>query len=127
MALDGKLINLIKALMIYMIKLSTILEPCKEIRDNGYIDIDAKDYYFDVEYIDNNIIIKLIHIYQYTDDNNRIKHNKVSKKITAINASIEEFCNVLIEIYETKLQVGYTGNIQLENLIKRINVNKIKL
>lgn len=110
-----------------MIKLSTILEPCREVRDNGHIDIDAKDYYFDVEYIDNKIIIKLIHIYQYTDDNNRIKHNKVSKKIAEINASIEEFCNVLIDIYEIKLQVGCIGDIQLENLIKRIHVNKIKL
>lgn len=110
-----------------MIKLSTILEPCREVRDNGHIDIDAKDYYFDVEFIDNKIIIKLIHIYQYADDNNRIKHNNVSKKIAEINASIEEFCNVLIDIYEIKLQVGCIGDIQLEYLIKRINVNKIKL
>lgn len=110
-----------------MIKLSTILEPCREVRDNGQIDIDAKDYYFDVEFIDNKIIIELIHIYQYTDDNNRIKHNNVSKKIAEINASIEEFCNVLIDIYEIKLQVGCIGDIQLEYLIKRINVNKIKL
>ena len=109
----------------YMIKLSTILEPCKEVRDNGHIDVDAKDYYFDVEYIDNNIIIQLIHIYQYTDDNNHIKHKKVSKKITEINASIKEFCNVIIEIYEIKLQVRGIGSIQLENLIKRIHVNKI--
>lgn len=110
-----------------MIQLSTVLQPCREIQGYGRYDKESKDHFFEIEYVDDKIIINLIHIYQYSDDNNRIRHKRVSKEVAEIKATMEEFCNIIIGIYESKLQIGLTGDVQTENLIKRIHVNKFNL
>ena len=104
--------------------LSKILDICESLRDNIPPDDKPKDYYFEIKY-EEKVIISLVKIYAYHDENDRIRHKKVYGNFEELPMTLKEYCNLLINIYEWKLMVGATGAIRTEGIVKRIKIQKI--
>lgn len=101
-----------------------ILDICESLKDNMLLYNSPKDYYFEIKYEDK-VIISLVKIYDYRDDNNRIRHKKVYGEVKELPMSLKEYCNILIYIYEWKLMMGATGDIRTERIVNRIKILKI--
>ena len=95
---------------------------CENIIDNSQYDRNAHDYYFEISY-DNNLKIDLVHIYQYYNEDNKIKHKRTYKRIDQIDMSLKEYCDFLIQFYESKLNMEELGTPR-RKVYKRIKIRR---
>jgi hypothetical protein len=103
-----------------------IKKICDYITRDIYSDTKLKDYYFEIKY-EEKLIISLIKIYAYYDDEkDRIRHKKIYGKVEELNMNLKEYCNLIINIYEWKLAIGKTSDIQTEKLAEKIKIQYIK-
>ena len=104
--------------------LAKLLEICENLKEEIYSDNNLKDYYFELKY-EEKAILRLVKIYRYHDDHDRIRHKKEYGKSKELQMTLKEYSNLLIDIYEWKLMMGATGAIQTERILKRIKIQKI--
>lgn len=105
--------------------LSKILDMCENLQWDMSLDNKPKDYYFELKYKDK-VILSLVKIYQYHDENDRVRHKRVYGKSDELNINLKEYCNLIRMIYEWKLMKGKTGAIRTERIVDRIKILEIK-
>lgn len=99
---------------------------CEDITRDIYSDTELKDYYFEIKY-EEKLIISLIKIYEYYDDEkDRIRHKKIYGRVEEFNMDLKDYCNLIINIYNWKLSKGKTSDIQSERLAEKIEIQYIK-
>ena len=59
------------------------------------------------------------------DEKGRIRHKNVYGKSEELQITLKEYCNLLINIYESKLMIGTTGAVRIERIFERIKIQKI--
>lgn len=99
-----------------------IMDYCKYIERNGLYDYKAKSRHYDITYDNNKVIISLFNNYVVNDKiKTKCQETKIINDIT-----LKEFCNYVISVYEFKLHIGETSDIELESLVKKIQIKNIK-
>ena len=100
-----------------------IIDCCEHIEDYALYDHKAISHHFEIKYKENQVIINLYYTYIIND---KYKTKQQEQKIIH-NITLEEFCNFIIYVYETKLHIGeFSIPIQRENIIKNMKIEKIK-
>lgn len=104
--------------------LAKLLEICENLKEEIYSDNNLKDYYFELKY-EEKAIVTLVKTYMGHDEKGRIRHKNVYGKSEELQITLKEYCNLLINIYESKLMIGTTGAVRIERIFERIKIQKI--
>ncbi len=110
--------------MIYKV-LKTIQEAEKEL----LFDVEANGHHYDIDYINDKLVISIVDSYTFYDECNNICTKSNKEAISTIKCPIEAFINLVIKIYDAKIDIirsDYSYFVY-ENgyVIPKININQV--
>lgn len=101
----------------------SIMFACYDMDDYCPRERDVHSRSYEIEYKTNNTVeVSLIDIYVV---NNKFQ-KKCKHKKTFYNVSLKDFFNFTIDIYNAKMNIGSFGDIQFEDMLKKIEIKNIK-
>lgn len=106
-----------------------ILKTIQKIEEELLFDVEANGHHYDIDYINGELVLSIINSYTFYDECDDICTKSNKETISTIKCSIEAFTNLVIKIYDAKIDIirsDYSYFVY-ENgyVIPKININQI--
>lgn len=106
-----------------------VLKAIQEAEKELLFDIEANGHHYDIDYINNELVISIVDSYTFYDEYDDICTKTNKETISTIKCSIEAFTNFVIKFYNAKIDIirsDYSYFVY-ENgyVIPKININQI--